>query len=194
MEKKTCGQVVLMLKNPPANAGDLGDAGSIPESGRSPGGANGNPLQYPCLENPLDTGIWQATVHRVAQSWTRMKLLHTHTGKTFSAWCAILWALQMHMVTQALRHQDAEQWGHPPGTFHVSLCGQPLSLPTAIIDLSPVPIGFALPTCHINEIICYVIFWAWLLSLSITYVGFIHFIAYTSSLFLLLLYGRTSSV
>ena len=59
MEKKTCGQVVLMLKNPPANTGDLRDAGSIPESGRSPGGANGNPLQYPCLENPLDTGIWQ---------------------------------------------------------------------------------------------------------------------------------------
>ena len=102
MEKKTCGQVVLMLKNPPANAGDLRDAGSIPESGRSPGGANGNPLQYPCLENPLDTGIWRATVHRVAQSWTRMKRLSTQTGKTFSAWCTILWALQMHMVTQPL--------------------------------------------------------------------------------------------
>ena len=53
-----------------ANAGDLRDAGSIPESGRSPGGAHGNPLQYSCLENPLDTGVWRATVHGVAQSWT----------------------------------------------------------------------------------------------------------------------------
>ena len=45
-----------MVKNPPANAGDAGDEGSIPGSGRSPGGGNGNPLQYSCLENPIDRG------------------------------------------------------------------------------------------------------------------------------------------
>ena len=45
-----------MVKNPPANAGDTGDAGSIPESGRSPGGGNGNSLQYSCLESPMDRG------------------------------------------------------------------------------------------------------------------------------------------
>ena len=50
-------------KNLPANAGDAGDAGLIPGPGRSPGGGNGNPLQYSCLENPLDRGAWQATVH-----------------------------------------------------------------------------------------------------------------------------------
>ena len=50
-----------------ANAGGLRDAGSIPGLGRSPGGRNGNPLQYSCLENPLDTGVWQATVHEVAK-------------------------------------------------------------------------------------------------------------------------------
>ena len=47
--------------------------GSIPGSGRSPGGEHGNPLQYPCLENPMDRGVWQATVYRVTKSWTRLK-------------------------------------------------------------------------------------------------------------------------
>ena len=47
-----------MVRNLPANAGDAGDLGSIPGSGRSPGGANGNPLQYPCLGNSVDRGVW----------------------------------------------------------------------------------------------------------------------------------------
>ena len=48
-----------MVNNPPANAGDVRDAGSIPGSGRSPGGGHGNPLQFSCLENPMDKGAWQ---------------------------------------------------------------------------------------------------------------------------------------
>ena len=52
-----------VVKNPPANAGDTGDMGSIPGSGRSPGVGNGNPLQYSCLENPKDGGALWATVH-----------------------------------------------------------------------------------------------------------------------------------
>ena len=52
-----------MVKNLPASAGDVGDAGSIPESERSPGEGNGNPLQCSCLENPTDRGAWQAIVH-----------------------------------------------------------------------------------------------------------------------------------
>ena len=70
-EKKVTGwtcQGVLMVKNPPTKAGDLTDIDSIPGSGRSPGGGHGNPLQYSCLENPMDRGAWQATVHRVAKS------------------------------------------------------------------------------------------------------------------------------
>ena len=59
-----------MVKNLPANAGDKGDAGSIPGSRRSPGGGYGNPLQYSCLENPIERGDWGATVHEVAKSWT----------------------------------------------------------------------------------------------------------------------------
>ena len=54
--------MVLVVKNPPANAGDIRDVGSIPGSGSSPGEENGNPLQYSCLENPIDTGAWWATV------------------------------------------------------------------------------------------------------------------------------------
>ena len=57
-----------MVKNTPANAGDLRDAASIPGSGRSPGGGQGSPIQYSYLENPMDRGAWQAAVHRVAES------------------------------------------------------------------------------------------------------------------------------
>ena len=60
--------MVLVVKNLPANAGDTGDAGLIPGSGRYPGGGHGNPLQYSCLENPMDRGAWWATVHRVEKS------------------------------------------------------------------------------------------------------------------------------
>ena len=60
----------LSDKEPPANAGD---AGSIPGSGRSPGGGHGNLLQYSCLEKPMDRGAWQATVHRVANESDRLK-------------------------------------------------------------------------------------------------------------------------
>ena len=63
-------QVVLVVKNSPDNVGDIRDAGSIPGLGRSPGGGHGNPLQYSCLENPMDRGAWRAAVHRVAKSWT----------------------------------------------------------------------------------------------------------------------------
>ena len=59
-----------MVKNPPANAGNIRDVGFIPGLGRSPGGGHGNPLQYSCLENPMDRGAWQATVYRVAESDT----------------------------------------------------------------------------------------------------------------------------
>ena len=61
-------------KNLPASARDAGDMSSIPGSGRSPGGGGyGNPLQYSCLENPMDRGAWQSTVHGVAQSRTPLK-------------------------------------------------------------------------------------------------------------------------
>ena len=72
-------QVVLVVRNLSANAGDVRDAGSIPGLGRSPVERHGNPLQYSCLENHMDRGAWWATVHGVAKSWTRLKWLSTHT-------------------------------------------------------------------------------------------------------------------
>ena len=57
-----------VIENSHANAGDVGDEGVIPGSGRTPGGGNGNPLQYPCLENPMDREAWWATVHGVTKS------------------------------------------------------------------------------------------------------------------------------
>ena len=62
-----------MVKNPPANAGDIRDVGSIPESEISSAERNGNPFQYSCLENPMDREAWQAIVHRVTKSQTRLK-------------------------------------------------------------------------------------------------------------------------
>ena len=70
--------MLLDVKNMPANAGDIRIVGLIPESGRSPGGWNGHPVQYSCLENPLDRGAWKAVVHRVTQIWIQLKRLRTH--------------------------------------------------------------------------------------------------------------------
>ena len=68
-------QAALLVKNPPANAGDIRDAGSILGSGRSPGGGHGNPLQPSFMENPphMNRGAYQATVHRVTNSWVQLK-------------------------------------------------------------------------------------------------------------------------
>ena len=68
----------LVVKNPPTNAGDLRDTGSVPGLGRFPGGGNGNPLQYPCLNNPMDRETWWVTVHRVTKSRTRLRQFSTH--------------------------------------------------------------------------------------------------------------------
>ena len=68
--------MVLVVKNLPANAGDPRDADLIPGWERFPGEGNGNPLQYPCLENPMDGGAWQTAVHGVAKSWTRLSDTH----------------------------------------------------------------------------------------------------------------------
>ena len=96
---KTTGafQEALVVKNPPASTGDLRDTGSVPGSGRCPGGGRGNPLQYSCLENPMDRGAWWATVHRIAKSWTRLKgfsTLESTIGK-------IKWTDEMRHLVEA---------------------------------------------------------------------------------------------
>ena len=66
-------QVALVVKNLPANAGHIRDLGSIAGLGRSPGEGTGNPLHYFCLENPMNSGAWQATVHEATKSQTQLK-------------------------------------------------------------------------------------------------------------------------
>ena len=81
MDHCWASQVVLLVKKKrklPVNAGDIRDMVSIPELGRSPGGGHGSPFQY-CLENLMDRGVWQVTVHRVTRSRTRLKQLIAHT-------------------------------------------------------------------------------------------------------------------
>ena len=64
--------MVLVVKNPPANSGDIRVADTVPGSERSSAGGNGNPLQYSCRENPMDRGAWPATVHEITKSQTRL--------------------------------------------------------------------------------------------------------------------------
>ena len=71
-------QMILVMKSPSVSAGDIRDVGLIPGSGRSLRGGHGNPLQYPCLENPMDRGAWWATVLRVTKSQTQVKQLSMH--------------------------------------------------------------------------------------------------------------------
>ena len=76
-----------MVKNPPTNAGEMRDLGSNPELGRSPGEGNGNPLQYSCLENPMDREARWVTVHRVTESPTGLKRLSIHAYYVEKASC-----------------------------------------------------------------------------------------------------------
>ena len=69
-----------VVKNLSASAGKTGDLGLIPQLGRSPGRGNGNPLQYSCLEHPMDRRAWWATVHEVAKSWTQLSNLNNNSS------------------------------------------------------------------------------------------------------------------
>ena len=81
-----------VVKNWPANVGDAGDLDSIPGSRRSPGGRNGNLLQYSCLENPMDRGAWWATVHGVTKSRTRLSEFH------FILQCILVWTVYFQVL------------------------------------------------------------------------------------------------
>ena len=74
---------MLVVENPPANAGEVRDLGSIPWSGRSPGAGQGNPLQYSYLKNPMDRGAWWATIHDATKSGTLLKQLSTDAHKYY---------------------------------------------------------------------------------------------------------------
>ena len=71
MDPRSTSQLALVVKNPPANAGDIRDADPFPGLGRSPGRGHGNPLQYSCLGNPMDRGVWWTTVHVTVHGVTK---------------------------------------------------------------------------------------------------------------------------
>ena len=82
LEVGQSSQVVRVVKNLPANAGDVRDVGLIPGSGRSPREGSGYPPQYSCLKNPMDRGAWWATVHGAAKSQIRLSIAHMEMGHT----------------------------------------------------------------------------------------------------------------
>ena len=100
-------RVTLVVKNPPANAGDAKDPGMIPGSGISPGGGHGNPLQNFFLENPMDRGACGVTVHRVTKSRTQLQRLHTcaHPGQAEEQ-CLLLWALDSYCLDLETMYQE----------------------------------------------------------------------------------------
>ena len=137
--------MVLVVKSPPANAGDIRGAGLIPGSGRSPEGGHGNSLQYSCLENPMDRGAWWYMVHRVTKSRTRLKQLSMYAeahllgqvGGPSQAWGGInsrahswgrqtgcgLWAVSMG-------------WSQRRGGHFLGVCENQLFCPVVIRKMS----------------------------------------------------------
>ena len=107
--------VWLSSKESACTAGDAGDMGLIPGSGRSPGGGHGNPFQYSCLKNPMDRGAWWATVHGVTKSWTWLST-HAHRWVCFCCCSATM---------NILRHVS-RSWG-------TCVPGEPLTLDTTDI-------------------------------------------------------------
>ena len=111
-----------MVKNLPAYAGDIRDSSLIPGWGRSPGGGHGNPLQFSCLESPMDRGAWRPTVHKVAKSRTQLKRLSTHTES--------LWRKSTQVSERSLQFPAGERQGREK---HLRKCRSETEQ-----DLSPV--------------------------------------------------------
>ena len=99
------------------SACNVGDLGSIPGTGRSPGEWIGYPLQYSCLENPMDTGAWQATVHGIAKSWIRLSDEHTHTPTYTHTHTHKQWR---PLVGSFWGRGDLNCWGYLPVGLSVS--------------------------------------------------------------------------
>ena len=111
-----------MVKDPPANAGDLRDGGLIPGLGRSLGGGHGNPFQYSCLENPKDRGAWWAIVHRVTKSQTQLKRLGTHMHALFYP-CSRIFKNQFFLVAVGLHWCAPAFSSGEQGLLLVAVCG-----------------------------------------------------------------------
>ena len=94
---------------------NAGDTGSIPGLGRSPGGGKGNPLQYSCLENPMDQGAWCITVHGVAKSLTQLRRLSTHACTSMCVFaCKCVRCTDSHLLCEAGKYPDFNSTAHSP--------------------------------------------------------------------------------
>ena len=116
-----------MVKNSPANAEDIRNVGSNPGWGRFPGGGYGNPLQYSCLEHPMDRGAWQATVHRIAKSQTWLKRLSMQETQVLCFWWRD-WGSKRNAEL------DRGMSGSAPGThtgFRRAPCGITTTMPVS---------------------------------------------------------------
>ena len=113
-------QMAPVVKNPPANARDRREAGSVPGSGRSPGGGNGNPLQYSCLENLMDRGAWQVTAHGTAKSptWLSDWALAVYLDKDWIICCYCCWpsAAPWKEFKEEIRNEALWDWEKPGKT------------------------------------------------------------------------------
>ena len=113
------------------SARNAGDLGLIPGLGRSPGGGHGNPLQYFCLENPMDRGAWWAKIHRVEKSWARQKQLSTqrelrHVKLVFHNLCVFLFhALLIIQLFDSYYYFLCKAGDTCPPSFSPALCLQP---------------------------------------------------------------------
>ena len=170
---RAASQVVLVIKNLPANTEDIRDVGSVPGSGRSSGGGHGNPLHYSWLENPIDRGAWQATVHSFAKSWTQLKWLNNHTG-IHTKMC--LYHMQSNFLTEHTCTQYSDQKTEHSSTTEAFLM---LSLPieTSILILSKITFMYFC-TLYISGIILHAFFLSGSLLLNIMFVKFtytVHF-------------------
>ena len=126
--------MALVIRSLHVSAGDLRDAGSIPGSGRSPGGGNGNPLQCSCLENPMDRGAWWATVHGATKSQTRLQRLRMYAQlhgchsslRSFLlcwSWSLGLWVSQkIHGSEETVLFTNA--WLFPASSYRCMFSGE----------------------------------------------------------------------
>ena len=135
-------QVVLVIKNPSADPGDVRDVGLIPGSGRSPGGGHSNPLQCSFLENPMDRGAWRATVHKVAKSRTRVKHLSTQAQMNGCSFVPVklyqqkqaggqIWLKTCSLLTPTLKHytNTSHPWSRSGNAGHKPEAQKPMRGP-----------------------------------------------------------------
>ena len=152
-----------MVKNPPTNAGDVRDEGSIPGSGRSPRGGHGNLLQYSYLENLMDRGAWWATVHRVAKSrtWLKQLSMHacTHRAYCFNHFkCTVQWHIYLHLsgdrwLCSVYLQNSSYSWAetlYPLNSFPFPSTLNSWQLPSYFVSMNQTTTG---PSCKWNHTI-----------------------------------------